>query len=153
EAAAQGSTEAGERCPEEIEPRRRGAQRHGGVCSLQATVLVFIGIIRYAQNDSSNLSQRVRNSVVKSSSANPLLGTIFENSPHRHFARIDSTNKQAMTAAANGSPEGSVFTADEQTAGRGRSDHSWHSPAGQGLYVSIVLRPQLAPNDVLWLSL
>jgi BirA family biotin operon repressor/biotin-[acetyl-CoA-carboxylase] ligase len=46
-----------------------------------------------------------------------------------------------------------VFTADEQTAGRGRGDHSWHSPAGHGLYVSIVLRPQLPPNDVLWLSL
>lgn len=58
-----------------------------------------------------------------------------------------------MKAAADGAAEGTVFTADEQTAGRGRGDHSWHSPAGQGLYVSIVLRPQLAPNDVLWLSL
>jgi len=58
-----------------------------------------------------------------------------------------------MKAAAEGAAEGTVFTADEQTAGRGRGDHSWHSPAGQGLYVSIVLRPQLAPNDVLWLSL
>ena len=58
-----------------------------------------------------------------------------------------------MKAASEGAPEGSVFTADEQTAGRGRGDHAWHSPAGQGLYVSIVLRPQLAPNDVLWLSL
>lgn len=58
-----------------------------------------------------------------------------------------------MRAASEGVHEGAIFTADEQTAGRGRGDHSWHSPAGQGLYVSIVLRPQLAPNDVLWLSL
>lgn len=58
-----------------------------------------------------------------------------------------------MQAAASGTPEGSVFTAEEQTAGRGRGDHSWHSPAGQGLYVSVVLRPRFAPNDVLWLSL
>lgn len=91
--------------------------------------------------------------MVKSSPANPLLGTIFEDAPRHHFARIDSTNKQAMHAAANGMAEGAVFTADEQTAGRGRGDHSWHSPAGEGLYASIVLRPQLAPNDVLWLSL
>ena len=83
----------------------------------------------------------------------PLEGTIFAGKEHRHFPSIDSTNKQAMIAAANGAAEGAVFTADEQTAGRGRGDHSWHSPAGQGLYVSIVLRPQVAPNDVLWLSL
>jgi BirA family biotin operon repressor/biotin-[acetyl-CoA-carboxylase] ligase len=91
--------------------------------------------------------------VVKSSAANPLLGTIFQSSTHQHFPSIDSTNKHAMKAASDGASEGSVFTADEQTAGRGRGDHAWHSPAGQGLYVSIVLRPQLAPNDVLWLSL
>lgn len=83
----------------------------------------------------------------------PLVGTIFHDAPHQHFPSIDSTNKQAMLAAAKGAADGAVFTADEQTAGRGRGDHSWHSPAGQGLYVSIVLRPQLAPNDVLWLSL
>jgi BirA family biotin operon repressor/biotin-[acetyl-CoA-carboxylase] ligase len=58
-----------------------------------------------------------------------------------------------MEAAASGASEGSVFTADEQTAGRGRGDHKWHSPAGEGLYLSILLRPQLAPNDALWLSL
>ena len=83
----------------------------------------------------------------------PLEGTIFAGKAHRHFASIGSTNRTAMNAALGGAPEGSVFTSDEQTAGRGRADHTWHSPAGQGLYVSIVLRPQLAPNDVLWLSL
>jgi BirA family biotin operon repressor/biotin-[acetyl-CoA-carboxylase] ligase len=91
--------------------------------------------------------------VVKTSSANPLLGTIFHTAPHEHFASVDSTNQKAMRAASSGVPEGALFTAGEQTAGRGRGNHSWHSPAGQGLYVSIVLRPQLAPNDVLWLSL
>ena len=83
----------------------------------------------------------------------PLEGTIFAGNEHRHFRSIGSTNRVAMDAALKGVPEGAVFTADEQTAGRGRGDHSWHSPAGQGLYVSIVLRPQLEPNDVLWLSL
>jgi len=46
-----------------------------------------------------------------------------------------------------------VCFADEQTAGRGRGAHSWQSPPGSGLYVSIILRPKIAPADVLWLSL
>ena len=40
-------------------------------------------------------------------------------------------------------PHGSVYFADEQTAGRGRGDHGWHSAAGEGLYVSVLLRPQI----------
>jgi BirA family biotin operon repressor/biotin-[acetyl-CoA-carboxylase] ligase len=81
-----------------------------------------------------------------------LRGTIFVSGIHNHRT-TDSTNKQAMHAAASGAPEGSVFTADEQTAGRGRGDHKWHSPAGQGLYASMLVRPQLGPSDALWLSL
>jgi BirA family biotin operon repressor/biotin-[acetyl-CoA-carboxylase] ligase len=46
-----------------------------------------------------------------------------------------------------------VYFADEQTVGRGRGAHQWSSPPGSGLYVSVVLRPRLAPADVLWLSL
>ena len=45
------------------------------------------------------------------------------------------------------------YLADEQTAGRGRGDHGWHSAPGAGLYVSVLLRPRVAPADVLWLSL
>ena len=50
----------------------------------------------------------------------PLLrGTIFDEHIH-HFYKIGSTNTAAMAAAAEGAPEGSVFLAEEQTAGRGR---------------------------------
>jgi BirA family biotin operon repressor/biotin-[acetyl-CoA-carboxylase] ligase len=59
----------------------------------------------------------------------------------------------ALEAAQLGAAHGSVWVADEQTAGRGRSDHRWHSPAGEGLYVSVLLRPQMALADALWLSL
>lgn len=63
-----------------------------------------------------------------------------------HFAPVTgSTNTDAMAAARNGAPHGSVFFADEQQAGRGRGDHAWHSAAGEGLYVSVLLRPELAP--------
>ena len=58
-----------------------------------------------------------------------------------------------LEAAQAGAAHGSVWVADEQTAGRGRSGHSWHSAAGDGLYVSVLLRPQMALVDALWLSL
>jgi BirA family biotin operon repressor/biotin-[acetyl-CoA-carboxylase] ligase len=56
------------------------------------------------------------------------------------LARTGSTNDVALALAADGDAEGVVVIADEQTAGRGRQGHSWHSPPGSGLYVSIILR-------------
>jgi BirA family biotin operon repressor/biotin-[acetyl-CoA-carboxylase] ligase len=79
-------------------------------------------------------------------------GTIFESHLH-HFYKIGSTNTAAMVAAAEGSPEGSVFLAEEQTAGRGRGANSWQSARSTGVYCSVILRPALAPSDVLGLSL
>jgi BirA family biotin operon repressor/biotin-[acetyl-CoA-carboxylase] ligase len=54
-----------------------------------------------------------------------------------------STNSDALAAARGGAPHGTVFLADEQTAGRGRGGHAWHSAAGEGLYASVLLRPNL----------
>jgi BirA family biotin operon repressor/biotin-[acetyl-CoA-carboxylase] ligase len=71
----------------------------------------------------------------------------------RFFPTIHSTNTLAMQQAEAGAPEGMVYFADEQTAGRGRGAHAWQSPPGSGLYVSVLLRPRIAPADVLWLSL
>jgi BirA family transcriptional regulator, biotin operon repressor / biotin---[acetyl-CoA-carboxylase] ligase len=88
----------------------------------------------------------------------PLLrGTIFDSRTHdshlHHFYKIGSTNTTAMAAAAQGAPEGSVFLAEEQTAGRGRGSNSWQSPRSTGIYCSVVLRPALPPSDILVLSL
>jgi BirA family biotin operon repressor/biotin-[acetyl-CoA-carboxylase] ligase len=58
-----------------------------------------------------------------------------------------------MQAAADGEPEGAVFVGEEQTAGRGRGGHSWESAQSVGIYCSVVLRPDLAPVDALFLSL
>lgn len=83
----------------------------------------------------------------------PLLrGTIFGSHIH-HYFKIGSTNVAAMEAAAAGAPEGSVFVAEEQVAGRGRGAHGWHSARSQGIYCSVVLRPALSPADVLVLTL
>jgi BirA family biotin operon repressor/biotin-[acetyl-CoA-carboxylase] ligase len=83
----------------------------------------------------------------------PLLqGTIFEARLH-HYYKIGSTNTAAMAAAAEGAPEGSVFLAEEQTAGRGRGSRSWQSPRSTGIYCSVVLRPAQPPSEMLVLSL
>src|SRR5207249_7050697 len=78
-------------------------------------------------------------------------GTIF--SHIHHYYRIGSTNTQAMEAAAAGASEGSVFLAEEQTAGRGRGAHTWHSARSVGIHCSVILRPALPPSEVLILSL
>ena len=71
----------------------------------------------------------------------------------RHFYRAASTNTLALEAAAAGAPEGSVFLAEQQTAGRGRGNNQWHSAESTGIYGSVILRPALPPSDVLVLSL
>jgi len=68
-----------------------------------------------------------------------LAGTIFAGK--LHFSPVTgSTNTDALKAAREGAPHGSVFFADEQRSGRGRGDHAWQSAAGEGLYASILLR-------------
>ena len=64
-----------------------------------------------------------------------------------HFEQTDSTNKRAKEIAAVGAAEGTLVVAEEQTQGRGRLDRHWFSPAGQGIYASVVLRPALPPSE------
>jgi BirA family biotin operon repressor/biotin-[acetyl-CoA-carboxylase] ligase len=78
--------------------------------------------------------------------------TIFSEHIH-HYYRAGSTNTIAMEAASTGAPEGSVFLAEQQTAGRGRGNHQWHSAESSGIYCSVILRPALPPSEVLVLSL
>ncbi len=71
-----------------------------------------------------------------------LAGTIFAGKLH-FSPSTGSTNADALEAARAGAPHGSVYFADEQTAGRGRGGHGWISAAGEGLYVSVLLRPPI----------
>ena len=59
---------------------------------------------------------------------------------------IDSTNLRAEALAARGAAAGTVVLADRQSAGRGRLGRSFFSPAGVGLYFSVILRPECAPE-------
>ncbi len=79
-------------------------------------------------------------------------GTIFSKHIH-HYYKVGSTNTAAMEAAAAGAAEGSVFVAEQQTAGRGRAANQWYSARSAGIYCSLVLRPALLPSDVLVLAL
>jgi BirA family transcriptional regulator, biotin operon repressor / biotin---[acetyl-CoA-carboxylase] ligase len=65
---------------------------------------------------------------------------------------VTSTNDVAVQAARRGAAEGTIVTADVQTAGRGRRGRTWRSPRG-GLYLSVVLRPPLAPAALTSLGL
>jgi BirA family biotin operon repressor/biotin-[acetyl-CoA-carboxylase] ligase len=70
----------------------------------------------------------------------------------QHLDTIGSTNDRALewsatAAAEHTSAEGFLVVADRQTAGRGRRGHTWFSPPGAGLYVSVVLAPGTAPID------
>jgi len=64
----------------------------------------------------------------------------------RHLETTASTNQTAKAMAAAGAAEGSLVVAEHQSQGRGRLDRSWFSPAGQGLYASLILRPSLPPG-------
>ena len=61
----------------------------------------------------------------------------------KHFTELPSTNDTAKLMAEEGAPEGLVVRADRQTAGRGRFERKWESPAGKGLWFSLVLRPRI----------
>ena len=62
--------------------------------------------------------------------------------PTRHFQICDSTNDEAARWAQEGAAHGSLVRADAQSHGRGRLGRTWNSPAGCGLYFSVVARPQ-----------
>ncbi len=61
--------------------------------------------------------------------------------PHRHYAKTDSTNSRARELAAAGAPHGTVVTAAEQTAGRGRQGRTWTAPPNKALLYSTIVRP------------
>ena len=68
------------------------------------------------------------------------LGGIFH-----YFSELDSTNLHARQLAENGAREGEIVIAEAQTQGRGRLGRRWQSPPFANLYLSLILRPKLAP--------
>lgn len=60
-----------------------------------------------------------------------------------YFDEVDSTNTRAHTFVKQGAAEGTLIIAEQQTAGRGRMGRPWHSPKGKGLWMSLILKPQI----------
>ena len=69
-----------------------------------------------------------------------------------YFPTIDSTNTYAKQLARDGAPEGTIVIADHQTGGRGRMGRSFSSPAGMGIYLSVILRPDCLPEALMHLT-
>lgn len=70
-----------------------------------------------------------------------------------YFRSCPSTNDAARELGHRGAPEGSLAIAEGQTAGRGRLGRGWVSPAGKGIYVSVLLRPRIKPEEAFKLTL
>ena len=82
-----------------------------------------------------------------------LLGEDFPWLQHIHcMDTVDSTNLLAKRMAAEGAPHGTVLLATHQTAGRGRLGRSFHSPQGQGIYLSLLLRPDCPASQLMHLT-
>lgn len=72
---------------------------------------------------------------------------------HIHYFNVtDSTNTQAKHMAANGAPDGTVLIAEQQLGGRGRLGRQFFSPPGMGVYLSVILRPNCSPNQLMHLT-
>ncbi|HWG26413.1 biotin--[acetyl-CoA-carboxylase] ligase [Actinospica sp.] len=71
----------------------------------------------------------------------------------RVLPSVESTNTALIGAAQDGAPHASVVVAEEQTAGKGRLGRTWTAPARSGLFVSILVRPELPPAAWTWLPL
>ena len=68
------------------------------------------------------------------------------------YDTIDSTNTRAKVLAKEGAPHGTVLIAGKQTVGRGRMGRSFSSPAGMGVYLSVILRPNCPPEKLMHLT-
>ena len=72
---------------------------------------------------------------------------------HFHFfEELDSTNDRLKDMARKGAAHGTVLIADRQTGGHGRLGRSFHSPGGAGIYLSILLRPDCGPAELMHLT-
>lgn len=71
----------------------------------------------------------------------------------RLFQEVESTNDEAATRAGRGEAEGTIVIAERQQRGRGRLGRRWESPMSLGLYLSVILRPPIPPQDAPMLTL
>lgn len=81
------------------------------------------------------------------------LNTRFIGKKVYYFDAVSSTMDIALGLGIKGSPEGTVVLVEAQTRGRGRLGRGWFSPRYKGIYLSLILRPQISPNQAPMLTL
>ena len=70
-----------------------------------------------------------------------------------YFDTIDSTNTKAQELAEKGYPSGTLVVADKQESGKGRRGRSWVSPSGIGIFMTLMIKPDINPNNASMLTL
>ena len=70
-----------------------------------------------------------------------------------YFDTIDSTNTKAQELAEKGYPSGTLVVADKQESGKGRRGRSWVSPSGTGIFMTLMIKPDINPNNAAMLTL
>jgi len=110
----------------------------------------------YAIESSSKKGYRLSGSpdLLSADEVIPGLNTLVFGRQHYYYHReIDSTNDEARRLASLGYPEGTVVVAEMQAAGKGRRGRTWFSPWGLGIYLSVILRPNIPLKEVARVSL
>lgn len=70
-----------------------------------------------------------------------------------YYEEIDSTNTKAKQLAEEGAPSGTLVIANTQSQGKGRRGRSWDSPAGAGVFMTLLLKPNMKPSHASMLTL
>ncbi|MGN0360444.1 MAG: biotin--[acetyl-CoA-carboxylase] ligase [Hominisplanchenecus sp.] len=91
--------------------------------------------------------------VISAEEVKSLLETGWAGQEIAYFSTVDSTNNQAKRMAEEGAPHGTLVIADEQTGGRGRRGRSWKTPPKSAIAMTLIVRPELAPEKASMLTL
>jgi BirA family biotin operon repressor/biotin-[acetyl-CoA-carboxylase] ligase len=91
--------------------------------------------------------------LLTSSEVKPILSTKWMGRVIHHFHTVDSTNSMAYQLALSGAREGEVVISESQMKGRGRLGRHWFSPPSLNLYLSVILRPKIPPQQASLITL
>ena len=70
-----------------------------------------------------------------------------------YFDEVDSTNTRAKFLAEEGAVHGTLVAAEQQNAGKGRRGHTWESPRGNGIWMTLILKPDILPQSASMVTL
>ncbi|MCM1106928.1 MAG: biotin--[acetyl-CoA-carboxylase] ligase [Blautia sp.] len=107
--------------------------------------------IEAAQNKGYHLSHAP--DVVNEAELASLRNTKWAGCEIFYYDCLDSTNTKAKELAEAGHPSGTLVVAEQQTVGRGRRGRGWESPAGSGIFMTLMLKPEINPNNASMLTL